>query len=128
LFEGTLPASLGTVTMLEELYIDDNLLDGDPMAVFNGLTGALVFIANSNDFVAEIDSSFLPESDEIAQNNLTSLDLSQNSIISVAFPEHMLRKDSLKALISARIAFLVKFLSLSHQIVDSGSWGCMKTA
>jgi Leucine-rich repeat (LRR) protein len=93
LFDGTLPASLGTLTTLEELYVDDNMLDGDPTSVFNGLTGALVLIANNNNFVAEIDSSFLP-----AHNNLTWLDLSQNSFESVTFPEHLLRKESLKVL------------------------------
>jgi LRR receptor-like serine/threonine-protein kinase FLS2 len=93
LFEGTLPASLGTLTSLEELYIDDNLLEGDPTPVFNGLSGALVLIANNNNFVAEIDSSFL-----FKTINLTWCDLSQNSFSSLVFPEHLLRFSQLKVL------------------------------
>jgi Leucine-rich repeat (LRR) protein len=85
MLEGSLPTELGKASNLTLLYIDDNMLTGDPTSTLTKLTQATQLFANDNKFTGAITSSFMN-----ASFVLNYLDLSSNGFTSTeGIPTHL---------------------------------------
>lgn len=94
-FTGELPTSLGNLGNLERLFLTDNLIRGDPSAVFNRLRNMKILLADQNMFQAHIDRSFLPK-----HNALEWLDLGSNELqmMNNSLPTHLFKLPALQVL------------------------------
>jgi len=93
-FEGPLPQSMSQMEHLTTLAIDDNNFSGDMASVVNLLAALKYLYADNNAFDSKIDSTFLTES-----MNLEELDLSGNQFTSdEGLPLHLFLMQSLRVL------------------------------
>jgi len=95
LLDDRLPYNIAILTNLEKLMIDDNLMTGEPLPIFNSLTDLKVLMANHNEFNGFIDSgTFLHHA------ALEWLDLSDNNFLvpTTGIPRHLFKMESLDVL------------------------------
>jgi Leucine-rich repeat (LRR) protein len=92
-FTGSLPSSLAQLTLLQHLYVNDNLLIGNPLGIMHALTSLVDLFVSNNQFTGIIDNSFLQN-----HANLAYLDMSHNKFLSMEFPTQLLQLPNLEVL------------------------------
>lgn len=98
LLTGTLPHEISSMgKKLAKLYVDDNLLTGDPTKSINQLVNLRELYLDNNRFEGLLDSDFAKN-----LNELEDMDLSNNNFSSLdgaaAFPFHLLNNTNLLVL------------------------------
>lgn len=98
-FHGSIPSSFQQLTSLERFIVDDNMLTGNPIHIWNSMKQLTMIMIDSNEFHGILDENFL----SYQHNNISILDISHNNFTSSnelieAIPSHLWNMPNLQVL------------------------------